>query len=75
MKLPLYFGQNLLAQTLNEMCYKNNPNFLKYIIASKLPFKAHDHFRKQEIIERTLLYQKICEEIWSPEGFEIIANR
>lgn len=73
-KLPLYFGQNLLAQTLNKLCYQNNPNFLKYALSSKIPFKPHEHFRKQDIIDRTLLYQKICEEIWSPKGFDAILN-
>jgi uncharacterized protein with ParB-like and HNH nuclease domain len=74
-KLPHYFGQNLLAKTLNDRCYQNNPNFLKYASMSGLPFKPYSNFGKKEILERTLLYQKICEEIWSPEGFDAIVNR
>lgn len=73
-KLPHYFGQNLLAKTLNPMCYEKNPNFLAYLNASKLPFKAHEHFQKKDVLERTELYQKICEEIWSLKGFDEIAN-
>lgn len=73
-KLPHYFGQNLLAKTLNSTCYAKNPNFLTYMNSSGLPFKPHQQFLKQDILERTELYQKICEEIWSLKGFDEIAN-
>lgn len=73
-KLPHYFGQNLLAKTLNPQCYERNPSFMKYKEESKLPFKPHPHFKKGDIIERTQLYQKICEEIWNNEVFNNIAN-
>lgn len=73
-KLPHYFGQNLLAKTLNPRCYERNPSFMKYKEESKLPFKPHPHFKKGDIIERTQLYQKICEEIWNIEVFNDIAN-
>ena len=73
-KLPHYFGQNLLAKTLNPQCYERNPSFMKYKEESKLPFKPHPHFKKGDIIERTQLYQKICEEIWNIEVFNNIAN-
>ncbi len=29
-KVKAYFGQNLLAKSLNEQCYQNNPSFLAY---------------------------------------------
>ena len=29
-KLPIYYGQNLLAQSLYDDCYKNNPNFKRF---------------------------------------------
>ena len=73
-KMSHYKLENLLAQTLTPECYKNKTNFLRYAATSKLQFKAYDHFGKQEIIDRTTLYQKICEEIWSPEGFDSIVN-
>ncbi|MCJ7635843.1 DUF262 domain-containing HNH endonuclease family protein, partial [Candidatus Bathyarchaeota archaeon] len=73
-KLPHYFSQNLLARTLNPLCYEKNPNFINYMTSSAIPFKAHSQFSKQDIIDRTNLYLRICEEIWSPEGFDIIAN-
>ncbi|MDG6998874.1 MAG: DUF262 domain-containing protein [Nitrososphaerota archaeon] len=73
-KLPLYFGQNLLAKSLSEKCYEKNPDFLRYVRESGLHFKPRDHFRKNDILERQKLYQEICEEIWSLKGFDNIAE-
>ncbi|MDE1818714.1 MAG: hypothetical protein KGI19_08945 [Thaumarchaeota archaeon] len=33
-----------------------------------------EHFKKQDILERQKLYQKICEEIWDLKGFNEIVN-
>ena len=74
-KLPNYFGQNMLAKTLNHRCYENNPSFIDYIKESKLPFKHHEHFKKSDLLERQKLYQKICEEIWNIHGFDEIVSR
>lgn len=73
-KLPHYFGQNLLAKSLSSQCYENNPSFMKYKSESGIPFRPHEHFKKQDILERQKLYQKICEEIWSLNGFDEIVN-
>lgn len=73
-KLPHYFGQNMLAKTLYSQCYENNPSFIKYRNESQLSFKPHEHFKKQDILERQKLYQKICEEIWSLKEFDEIAS-
>lgn len=73
-KLPHYFGHNLLAKSLNPKCYKMNPSFIKYLEESKLTFKPLLHFKKEDIIEKQKLYQKICEEIWNIEVFNNIAN-
>jgi uncharacterized protein with ParB-like and HNH nuclease domain len=73
-KLPHYYGQNLLAKTLSIQCYQNNPSFLKYAQNSKLPFKSYEHFKSKDITDRQKLYQRICEEIWSLQGFDEIAN-
>jgi len=73
-KLPHYFGQNLLAKTLHPRCYQRNPNFLAYKDTSSLPFESHEHFKKVDVLKRGVLYQKICEEIWSLDGFDRIVN-
>jgi len=64
-KLPHYYGQNLLAQTLSPQCYQKNPRFLRYKRNSGLPFKPHEQFKKKDIDERQELYQKILEEIYN----------
>ncbi len=69
-KLEAYFGQNLLAKSLNEQCYRNNPSFLAYVFRSGLPFKPHPTFKKADLDDRQHLYQLICEEIWSPSRFD-----
>ena len=68
-KIEQYFGQNLLAKSLCERCYKNNPEFLKYKQRSNLPFQSHRQFGKMDIRQRQLLYKAICEEIWSIDRF------
>jgi uncharacterized protein with ParB-like and HNH nuclease domain len=71
-KVDAYFGQNLLAKSLNERCYQKNPAFLEYIKRSGLPFKPYPiEFKKADLDERTELYRLICEEIWSPKRFNL----
>src|SRR6266496_2173458 len=69
-KLEAYFGQNLLAKSLNEQCYRNNPSFLAYVNHSGLPFRSHLTFKKADLDARQELYRLICEEIWSPSRFD-----
>ena len=73
-KLPHYLKQNLLAQSLHEDSYKRNPNFLNFIKESGLPLKPYTQFKKSDLEERTKLYEKICEQIYSLDGFDEIAN-
>lgn len=74
-KVEHYFGQNLLAKSLNDKCYTNNPVFLKYITGSELPFKSFPHFGKESIKERQDLYEKILGEIYNIEKLsEIVAE-
>lgn len=70
-KVHAYFGQNLLAKSLNDQCYQNNPSFLAYVKYSGLPFHSYPHtFKKADLDERQYLYQRLCEEIWNPERFQ-----
>lgn len=73
-KLKYYLRHNLLASSLNPQCYENNPSFIKYKNESGLPFESHIHFKKEDIIKRQKLYQKICEEIWNTVVFNNIIN-
>ena len=67
-KLPMYFGENLLAKSLNEKCYQNNPQFLNFIRQESLPFKAHNQYKKVDVVVRQYLYQLICKKIWNVEN-------
>jgi hypothetical protein len=69
-KVQAYFGQNMLAQSLNRQCYLNNPSFLAYKNRSGLPFRPYSTFKKADLDERQELYRLICEEIWSPSRFD-----
>jgi uncharacterized protein DUF262/uncharacterized protein DUF1524 len=69
-----YLTQNLLARSLHEQCYQRNPAFNQYIQASGLPFRSHPRFKKADLDARQQLYQRLCEEIWSPERLDREAN-
>ncbi|MEO7020179.1 MAG: DUF262 domain-containing protein [Ktedonobacteraceae bacterium] len=69
-KLSHYYGQNLLAKTLDEQCYQMNPSFRTYQNKSGLPFRPHSTFTKNDLDMRQELYRQICEEIWNPARFE-----
>jgi len=67
-KLPKYFGQNLLASSLNENCYQNNPNFSRFSVSLNLNFNFHNHFTKETIKERQNLYLEIAKLIWNSDN-------
>jgi hypothetical protein len=69
-KVKAYFGQNLLALSLNNLCYQNNPAFIQFIQNSGLQFKPYEHFNKTDLDERQELYRQICKQIWSTDRFE-----
>ncbi len=64
-KVEKFFGQNLLAASLNKNCYKNNPNFLKFIQSNQLDFQPKSVFNKHTIRYRQTLYEHISKLIWS----------
>ena len=65
MKIGHYVKENLLVQSLCDLTYQNNPNFLSMKSGLNLPFKAHAAFKEMDIMERQSLYQAICESIWA----------
>lgn len=71
-KLPHYFGQNLLAQSLNPKCYRNNPNFLNYVELTKLPFSAHEEFVRKDLDKRQDIYMQIAKRIWDANVLKVI---
>jgi uncharacterized protein with ParB-like and HNH nuclease domain len=67
-KLPKYFGQNLLVSSLNENCYENNPNFLRFATVNNLKFNPSNDFTKETIKERQNLYLEIAKLIWNTDN-------
>jgi len=73
-KVVEYFGQNILAKSLNKTCYEKNPSFLKFIKESGLPFKPHEKFKKKDLDARQELYRQICDYLWNPLVLDDILN-
>jgi hypothetical protein len=70
-KVSHYFGQNLLARSLNPQCYQNNPSFMRCLQRTGLPFKAYpNNFSRSSLDSRTELYRLVREEIWSISRFD-----
>jgi hypothetical protein len=65
-----YNAQNLLARSLHEAAYDHNPGFKDFVVASGLPFKPHEKFRKADLDARQDLYLKLAERIWDPARIE-----
>ncbi|GAA2143646.1 DUF262 domain-containing protein [Glycomyces algeriensis] len=66
-KLPHYYGQNLLAASLNSLSYEKNPGFVSFIKNSNLPFRAHASFKATDVVKRGALYREIAKRIWNPD--------
>ena len=65
-KRKVYAGQNLLAQSLTEQAYRNNPGFRRFRDSSGLNFKSHPEFKKADLDARQELYLRLAEQIWNP---------
>ncbi len=64
-KLPIYFGENLLAKSLSSDCYQNNPQFKRFIETENLKFVSYTNFDKKALLERQELYEELAKKIWS----------
>ena len=71
-KVIKYDSENLLARTLNQNCYNNNPLFLCFMNNTQLPFKPYAQFNKAELIERQSLYKEICKKIWDVNKIDLL---
>lgn len=68
-KIEHYIKENLLVQSLCDLTYQNNPNFLNMKNDLKLSFRPHSELKKKDILIRQELYINICKHIWSLENF------
>jgi uncharacterized protein with ParB-like and HNH nuclease domain len=71
-KVEKYFGQNILAKSLNKDCYINNPSFKRFVEDNDLSFKSYNSFSKKEIWERQDLYVKLIEKMCNFEDLDKI---
>jgi 2-hydroxy-3-keto-5-methylthiopentenyl-1-phosphate phosphatase len=73
-KLPIYFGENLLAKSLSSDCYLNNPQFKRFCERENLNFKEYSEFNKEALLERQELYEEISKKIWGVEQLDKQVN-
>ncbi len=64
-KLKHYSKENLLAKSLCEIAYQNNPNFTNMCEHLNIDFRPHNVFHMEDLQLRQQLYRKIAETIWS----------
>ncbi len=77
-KVEHYLKENLLAKSLHQVCYENNPGFLQMIERTGLPFKPYykangkekSVFKNTDLKERSELYRQIAEQVWSVKRLE-----
>jgi len=73
-KLPHYYGQNLLAASLNRLSYEKSPGFIAFTKSSGLAFKPYDEFKAADVTERGHLYRDIAKQIWDPDDLLAVAS-
>lgn len=66
-KLERYDSGNLLARSLNENAYRNNPGFVTFVKESGLDFRPHEGFKRDDLDRRQALYAALAERVWSVE--------
>lgn len=66
-KLPHYFGQNLLASSLNSLSYQRSPGFASFVRRSGLDFRPHESFRAVDVLQRGGLYRELAKQVWNPD--------
>ena len=71
-KVIKYAGDNILAQALNDIAYKNNPHFLT--IAQEYGFSPIPVFTKNSIEERANIYLQMAADIWDPNEIKELAG-
>ena len=73
-KRMLYPQRNLLAGSLDENAYHNNPGFKRFMSETGLPFRPYEVFDVDAINERQELYRQLAEHIWSTDSIRRVAE-
>lgn len=64
-KVGPYATENVLAQTLTEDFYKNQPNYVRFSSASKISLSSYKIIDKDSIKERSEVYEALARKLWS----------
>lgn len=73
-KLPLYFGENILAKSLHQDCYRNNPHFINLISNLNLSLTPIDDFTKDSFKKRQQSYKELSQLIWNVPLQSLVNN-
>ncbi|WKV12191.1 DUF262 domain-containing protein [Marivirga harenae] len=73
-KLPHYYGENLLARSLNPQCYQNNPQFKNFREKYELDFEPYEEYTTESIEKRQELYEQIAHRIWDVSRIKELAG-
>jgi len=73
-KLPLYFGENILAKSLHQDCYRNNPHFINLISNLNLSLAPIDDFTKDSFKKRQQTYKELSQLIWNVPLQSLVNN-
>ena len=73
-KKDSYYNENILAATLNDKYYQNNPRLIKFRDTFGLNFISLDIFDKNSIDSRTKLYLQLAKLIWNTDLIKNIAT-
>ena len=71
-KLEYYYGENLLARSLNKKAYDHDSGFSDFCDESGLKFEKHPEFKRVDLDKRQELYRNIAEQVWNPENLRKI---
>lgn len=71
-KVVQYAGDNILAQSLYNGTYQNNPQFLR--LAVMYGFKPYDRFDKTAIRDRLQVYTQLAKAIWDSTQIKELAG-
>ena len=71
-KVVQYAGDNILAQSLYNGTYQNNPQFLR--LAGMYGFKPYDRFDKTAIRDRLQVYTQLAKAIWDSTQIKELAG-
>jgi uncharacterized protein with ParB-like and HNH nuclease domain len=73
-KVPHYSKQNFYAASFSSTAYQHQPQFEKFTIKFKLPFRAYSQFGQNELTERIQLVEMLVETIWSSHRLIEVAS-